>query len=410
MWSFGCMLAVILAFATGGKNYVSGLARSRDSKNDYFYRLEGRKAILKPDLVSWLDDLRNGRQEDAWIERTLDVIYKILVDSPTQRLSALQAQEELDIICSEESLHMQRTCEWTKPEQAILIEDSGLQPVIPPSTHNSMNHRRPAHHVHNNSSSNREFPSHRNFSHQSLQPPPHIQTTPIHHSRNNSDRSNGYPGQNSLARYPSIVRSDTANVQPLYSPTSSSTTYQNFPPRSGPSDESSSFGQSSLTADAAFVHLPAQPKVIKTAVCAISTRVAFLSKSMVSVHNLNFQNNWSPKRPSKPTNGITDRYVAQKIPGPPSGALDMMSLCGDFIVVRAVEGTDYKVCFFSVLRYSQLKVNVAFNCSSCPKSLSFKCLKFVGTIIIDRSGYLGFDYTRILEQNRILLSQSFHYL
>lgn len=339
------MLAVILAFATGGKSHVSGLARSRDSKDDYFYTMEGRKPILKPSLVSWLEDLNTGQREDKWIERTLEVIYKILVDDPKKRFTALKAQEEIDIICSEESLYMQQRCEWTRPER--VIEDPGLQPVMAPtqypSTHNSMNHRRPVNHVQTGSN---EFTNYRSFS-QNLQPPP-IQTNSIHHSRSNSDRSNGYPGHNSPVRYPSIIRSDTANMQPLYSPTSSSTTYQNFPPPSGPSDKSSSFGQSSLTADAAFVHLPAQPKVIKTAVCAISTRVAFLSKSLISVHNLNFQNSWSPKRPSKPTNGITDRYVAQKIPGPSSGGLDMMSLCGDFIVVRAVEGTDYKVCSFPV--------------------------------------------------------------
>jgi len=154
MWSFGCLLAVVEAFALGGPRYVHDLGRSRYNANqpnqtvtDYFYTIVNGKAIVKPTITGFLESLKTKSPEGAWIGRTLDLVFKMLVDPPTKRLTAQDAQDQLDIVIGEEEPYLDRKCGWIKsevsPAEATVSlpfrEHGGLHHVESPTRAQGMN-------------------------------------------------------------------------------------------------------------------------------------------------------------------------------------------------------------------------------------------------------------------------------
>lgn len=119
LWSLGCLLAFVLAFAIGGKGHVSGLLEStsytddlNETETDYFYRRINGRDILKPTLTKWLDGLKTDKRGDRWINDALELVFKLLLEDPHERLSASETQIALYSICREEREFLQQKCCW----------------------------------------------------------------------------------------------------------------------------------------------------------------------------------------------------------------------------------------------------------------------------------------------------------
>jgi hypothetical protein len=90
VWSFGCVLTMVLAFALGGRQLVDEFDEVRGPESDptdYFYQF--RSVIVKnhsaqipevkPIIIAWLDSLPNRfTQHASWIRRCVDLIKATL--------------------------------------------------------------------------------------------------------------------------------------------------------------------------------------------------------------------------------------------------------------------------------------------------------------------------------------------
>ena len=117
MWSFGCILAVVLAFALGGPQFVKGFnaTRSRDGVDDYFYLTQGKERYVKPQVQQWLQrplGLMIGEIGHVWIDKCKNVIFETLKISPEERLTASAVREALNRICVEEKAALEVRCHW----------------------------------------------------------------------------------------------------------------------------------------------------------------------------------------------------------------------------------------------------------------------------------------------------------
>jgi serine/threonine protein kinase len=128
LWSFGCILATVLAFTLGGPEKVDELYLCRrcegQYENDYFYT-DG--PVVKSEVLQWLN-----AQVDApppaqrqWIKLSQDLIVELLNIDKNQRPSAQKARnrvsEILQMTESEASL-------W-KPPRNKLSQKSSSPPV-----------------------------------------------------------------------------------------------------------------------------------------------------------------------------------------------------------------------------------------------------------------------------------------
>jgi hypothetical protein len=363
MWSFGCLLAVVLAFAIGGPPHVTKLAKTRydraesgQTRTDYFYKFENGRAILKATLTRWLQSLRTDSPDGVWIGKVLDLIFKMLVEVPNERLKAEDTQDELDAICLIEEMFLKLKCRWIEPEAPIpvVIESTSPSRSIDPGRETRRSTLVPA-----NVSTTAQFPvPDRGVSHWA---------TPQHqvngYSRPNPTLSNQgrqeiftayYPAQhldsrgqsalpNPVLRTPSIIRTDTTSFNeihpssPLWSPSTKN---------SSRSDESSSMGaSSSSTADVTFLRLVPTSNAIKSLVCADSRRVAVLSKSSLLIYNFRYHQKWTTNRP-KSLDCTTGFRRPDKIECPYKDQgfeWQAMSLCDNYMVLQAKKGTSYKV-------------------------------------------------------------------
>ena len=110
IWSLGCVFTTVLAFALGGKAYVTDLERVRSTaddvslENDRFYqrcyqptRSQGYSApkmIVKPEIERWLDDLFQ-RHQFIWVARCVTLIRRTLEIEQENRPSAEDVEKEL---------------------------------------------------------------------------------------------------------------------------------------------------------------------------------------------------------------------------------------------------------------------------------------------------------------------------
>lgn len=135
MWSFGCILSLVLAFALGGPKSVRELNLARQSiyDDDYFYY----DNEIKPEIKSWLQALETKpelRQEQYWIKDILRVLEKLLVLDPKSRWKAGEVARELSRICQQIRLRSRENLEDSilLPVEALGKNPSGLNgPQVP---------------------------------------------------------------------------------------------------------------------------------------------------------------------------------------------------------------------------------------------------------------------------------------
>ena len=90
MWSFGCIIAMILAFSIGGPEEVQQLYKCRKDNyvDDYFYT-EDR--VVKTEILNWLENQTNDqklKEHWHWIGKCRDLIQKLLTIEKKERPSA----------------------------------------------------------------------------------------------------------------------------------------------------------------------------------------------------------------------------------------------------------------------------------------------------------------------------------
>ncbi len=117
IWSLGCVLAVVLAFARGGPPFVTKLAESRAQpgcSDDYFYMRKDTKIVLKDNMVNWLESLSTGRGDDAWISDILKLIFTTLVEKPSKRPIAKMVHDTLRGIYNKKIDSLHNICHWVR--------------------------------------------------------------------------------------------------------------------------------------------------------------------------------------------------------------------------------------------------------------------------------------------------------
>ncbi|KUJ18810.1 uncharacterized protein LY89DRAFT_505370 [Mollisia scopiformis] len=423
MWSFGCMIALALAFALGGPRDATELLNvNYDSTitdrvpNDWFYTKVDGKPVTKEATSRWLNKRSAERPEDRWIVRIIDLVLEMLVIKPTSRLKAEEVQDQLHFICSEESQRMAKVCRWARPPSPPHVDarrvarskdpDSGLHPVE-------------AHIGYRNSNTPSSWPQRQDYyptlsstpgpwqptSNTSRQSMPY---SPIYGSssppRGQSTHGQSFPSLSSphladnryrqspappwspnysslgsdiandpnlsvapAGRKPSIIRSDTNSVSQVYTP-SSGPTVPRSTSMSNRSDESSSLDKagalvgkrSSSSGNVTFTNLAFPDGSSKSVVCGISNRVAYMSATSVLVHNFRYHNSWVPKKPPKsPDSATFGFYAPRPIECNPGFGWDLISLCGDWLILRANNGADCRILRYHCSRRNLDNVGVA---------------------------------------------------
>lgn len=110
IWSFGCILAEVLAFSQGRDKFVKDFsaARGKNAKDNYFYSKKALPASkylttgdkptdqpkeyeVRPSVLSWLDELcRRTASPSQWVDCWAGTIKEILVPDPIKRPSAFK--------------------------------------------------------------------------------------------------------------------------------------------------------------------------------------------------------------------------------------------------------------------------------------------------------------------------------
>ncbi|MCJ1469253.1 hypothetical protein MMC07_007886 [Pseudocyphellaria aurata] len=100
MWSFGCVVSMILAFALGGPEKVWELHRCRDGEgaysDDYFYTDTPKGSIVKPEIGAWLDnqkELNIFEKHREWINKCQELIHDLLSIDKYDRLERLRTHD-----------------------------------------------------------------------------------------------------------------------------------------------------------------------------------------------------------------------------------------------------------------------------------------------------------------------------
>jgi serine/threonine protein kinase len=106
VWSFGCVLATVLAFTLGGKAYVDDLKKSRSTmeavsqENDRFYQpirprvYLATQMIVKPEVECWLTNIQE-KNPLQWVADCVTLIRRTLEIDQEKRPSAGQVEGEL---------------------------------------------------------------------------------------------------------------------------------------------------------------------------------------------------------------------------------------------------------------------------------------------------------------------------
>lgn len=104
VWSFGCVLVDILAFATGREAGVKRLRALRcDGHDDFYYNSHagkvedrhGARGELKNSVAEWLDGCASNAHP-YWSAQYIRIIRAILVRNPSERPSMKEVMESLD--------------------------------------------------------------------------------------------------------------------------------------------------------------------------------------------------------------------------------------------------------------------------------------------------------------------------
>jgi serine/threonine protein kinase len=103
IWSFGCILLVVLVFATGGTPYVDELANRRqvdevdfddEDRTGRFYRRVTGPPQIMPSIVTWITPL--ARTQAPWVQEAWSFISDhMLKADPTERIGAEVVRHKL---------------------------------------------------------------------------------------------------------------------------------------------------------------------------------------------------------------------------------------------------------------------------------------------------------------------------
>lgn len=105
IYSFGCILASVLAFALGGHDGALSFAKTQETESEAFYdkNIKG-EPIPKLSVTRWLNGIKNGYHDrDSWIPKVVDVIDNCTQINSRDRASAKDINDALDKIVSEMS-------------------------------------------------------------------------------------------------------------------------------------------------------------------------------------------------------------------------------------------------------------------------------------------------------------------
>jgi serine/threonine protein kinase len=308
MWSFGCILAFVLAFAIGGPKHILQLAKtlnesvSEDTEtDDYFYTIDSidkSKFIIKPKVAEWLNSLKmdNGG-EIPWVNDTLDLIFSTLVVDAKVRPKASEALNRLDSVCSEKTNNFDAICSWVPAE-----EESGIE-MQPPTDISS---------------------------------PVNTQPSSTHSIRETSQLTDGHGS------------SPNSPVRPVTPPTTSG---------SGLSD-TCSWPPNEITETAVFKKLKAPPNTFKTTICPSSRHVAFVSKKLAQIHCLRKDMNWVGTRPKSITQPMIHAPDVREIACPDEGyEWNYVCLSDSYVLLRA---KDHR----SRIKKVSPPLRVRFDCTS----------------------------------------------
>jgi serine/threonine protein kinase len=327
MWSFGCLLALVLVFAVGGPSLVDSFTKSKDStqlgraSTEYFYMVEDGKAVLKPGVMNWLNSLRIESSERRWMGRVLDLVFGMIVEVPSDRLNAHQAQEKLQLIWHEEQRFIKNRCLWISPEAPIAVDpeshprvpDDGLIPIYTPES--SAPQSKPAFEVEGLipvNSEDHHYPSGQ------------IPSTPIDDRRGSSSTGYSMPCMG-------IGQSSYSTIDD-----------RRYSMGIGQSSYSTSDWKSS------FVCLITPPRPVRSLICG--GRYASLSRHTAIVHSFGPEDRWSYRAPKSPGPLQQGSIAPQNIQCPPGFAeWDLASLCSDYIILRAKNNNELKVSIGSTI-------------------------------------------------------------
>jgi len=281
MWSFGCILAFVLAFVIGGPKHTSQLAKtldepvSEDTETDYFYTIDSTnksKFIIKPKVAEWLKSLKmNNGDKTPWVNNTLNLIFSTLVVDAKARPKASDALNRLDAICSEKTDNFDAICSWVPAEEDFGIEMNILPPISSPVS---------------------------------------TQTSSTHSIRETSQPTDEHGS------------SPNSPVRLVASPSTSGSGLSD--PWSGPSNE--------IAETAVFMNLKPPRKTFKTTICPSGCHAAFVSKNLAKIHCLN----WVRTRSKSITQPMIHAPDVREISCPDEGyEWNYVCLSDSYVLLRA---------------------------------------------------------------------------
>jgi serine/threonine protein kinase len=324
IWSLGCILAVVLAFACGGPSWVEGLAEARthgECANDYFYSMKDDRVVLKDGVIGWLESLSRGSRGETWITETIGLIQNTLVERPSNRPSAGVVQGTLDEILNQPIGSLRNVCSWVPKE----LPCDSTRPA------------RPIERL-------------------------YIQTprTEIVEGRRSSESPTNIRG--SVATMPNI-ESGLEVVEPSQLPSPYTPSTGQFSPKFGgsyvteglrpsdpPTSRSSSLSALPLhfTNDATFMKLEVPKDSFKSVMCPSACHVTFLSKKRASIVRLGNEGTWMPN--SRPPRIEADSRT-RSLSCSDNWEWDFASMAGVYLVLRSKKqgGRERKVNKFEIL-------------------------------------------------------------
>lgn len=354
MWSFGCILSMVLAFASGGPAEVSRMYNARDyGDQDYFYGtklVEGREEpCVKPQFMSYFNSL--GPNE-SWLASSRVIVFNLLRIKPQNRWAAERTQSELiKIYDTGMRIGQGRGPRSWLSQYPASMEPAGLEIVQPAPI------RGPTQPSPSPSSSTLDF----------------VQREAVRGSRQDSTQHvlHGQvpvPDQTSRGVRPGPVMMEQAGLEPVQRRTSIRSGYSNqglhMIPTATSHDALDGSPRASLTSQVTprtpqerfdvvvremplFVKLERPANTRKCRVCPSAKSIVYISDTLLRVYDLGFlaeERRWERERHMRSTRTI----VAADIPSASQGLITWpshlrniaTSIAGCFIAVLLKPGRD----------------------------------------------------------------------
>lgn len=132
IWSLGCVLCLVLAYAIGGTSLVKTFDETRKQRkeekdesmsyeDDYYY--VDKPPTLKPEVTTWFHSITQGRK--SWVKHCTSIIASMLNIDPRNRPSARLAEKKL--YCVGEEIKEQKSSEPPLPRKPV---DKPSEPSI----------------------------------------------------------------------------------------------------------------------------------------------------------------------------------------------------------------------------------------------------------------------------------------